>query len=650
MSFLQSNSSRLGGAIAAVSGIGAFAFPVVAPWHLAFLIAAILAGLGLFQGGLVRAAWTLLSFFVLVIVLAGYLPSPVAAATIAAVVLAMANLPVTAIAIVAMNLAATDSVQALFANALFRVGLEAASPAVVAIGIILLVSLRFLWVGAVCALLSLFAVWAVNQFSSNPSIAMFGAAIPACSFAGLTVWRKTPNNRDQPWPILVVVIASMLSWAWTPPRGISEVYVILPEVKDAPEAKFFDNYMEALRFAGVAGIRATRPEDVPQNGLLLLPWLTSPFRSENEDAFVATIAKLASERKWTVVAAGEHTDLGGVAKRIAAMVGRDVLRSDLSVPPNNTDDSGPLHSADLRAWYHESIFNRGASVRVNSIFDRILLAGDGWWAEPDIGEWLWVGDYIWRKNERAGRLTLAVATDVGKARWVILGDNSPLLNSQLYADPRAAIRIVEMATLWPGFARDVLFALFAGLFLWSYFRQPQPWLMVSLLSLVAAGVVSIKDGSAAWRDNYVGESGFEDRNFNEALAENPGLVAGHRFIRLKSPISGTLSLPPGNAVIFALVDGVAEVAGTKLHDCRRLGSLKTPDGPYLMDAQACKVEGPAKVLIGGPQAAAAVAVQRGQEEVYIVLDTAFLSRRAPENNKKWLVQEIEHWSKAAPQK
>ena len=102
------------------------------------------------------------------------------------------------------------------------------------------------------------------------------------------------------------------------------------------------------------------------------------------------------------------------------------------------------------------------------IFDRILLAGDGWWAEPDIGEWLWVGDYIWRKGERAGRVTLAAAIEIGGARWVILGDNSPLLNSQLYADPRAAVRIVEMATLWPSFAKDIFgcpvcFCSFLGL-------------------------------------------------------------------------------------------------------------------------------------------------------------------------------------------
>jgi hypothetical protein len=74
---------------------------------------------------------------------------------------------------------------------------------------------------------------------------------------------------------------------------------------------------------------------------------------------------------------------------------------------------------DVRAWSHEAILNRGASVQVSSLWDKVLLSGDGWWAERDLGEWLWVGDYVWQKGDRAGRLALSIAFDDGASRWVI---------------------------------------------------------------------------------------------------------------------------------------------------------------------------------------------------------------------------------------
>ena len=49
MSFLPSDPRRLWGAAAAASGVGAFVFPLFAPWHLIFLIIATIAGLGLLR-------------------------------------------------------------------------------------------------------------------------------------------------------------------------------------------------------------------------------------------------------------------------------------------------------------------------------------------------------------------------------------------------------------------------------------------------------------------------------------------------------------------------------------------------------------------------------------------------------------------------
>jgi hypothetical protein len=161
---------------------------------------------------------------------------------------------------------------------------------------------------------------------------------------------------------------------------------------------------------------------------------------------------------------------------------------------------------------------------------------------------------------------------------------------------------------------------------------------VAALAAVASAASS--SASIRWQDTYIGESGFDERNFNVALADNPALVDGRRLIRMKMPVSGSVVLPAGDSVVFMLVDGTAEVGGVKLSGCRRMGSLLTDEGPYLMDAQTCRVDGSARVLIGTPEGAAAFAVPTTNGEALVVLDVAFLARKAPETNVGWLLKEI----------
>ena len=105
---------------------------------------------------------------------------------------------------------------------------------------------------------------------------------------------------------------------------------------------------------------------------------------------------------------------------------------------------------------------------------------------------------------------------------------------------------------------------------------------------------------------------------------------------MKSPISGKAELPSDPATVFMLVDATAEVKDVLFDQCHRLGALATDEGPYLMDAQACRITGQARVLIGNKQAAAAVAIG----ETIVILDTAFLGQKAPLGNSKWLLEEI----------
>ena len=354
-----------------------------------------------------------------------------------------------------------------------------------------------------------------------------------------------------------------------------------------------------------------------------------------------TIKKLASERKWTIIVVGEHTNMGGVKDRLHTLVGRDVLRSDLTVPPKNSDHSGPLHIGDFRAWPHVAIFNRGASVRVSRLFDRVLLEGDGWWAEPDIGEWLWVGDYLWQPTDRDGRLPLAASFDSDGARWVIVGDTSAFTNRQLFADPRAVLQMLEMATLWPLFIKDfILLAL--GIFCIIGMPAMAAYCFPIFIFLPMSVSAALFGNDGRWRDLWLEESGFHVRNFNNVVSATPQLIKQpYRLIRMRHHANGVVDIPSDLAIIFTLVDGAAEFSSVRLSECHRLGAIKTDEGPYLMDAQSCALSGNAEVLIGDKKGAAAFRIPRAGGYTYVILDRRFLSQDSPQENINWLIQQIQ---------
>ena len=379
----------------------------------------------------------------------------------------------------------------------------------------------------------------------------------------------------------------------------------------------------------------------PRAVLYYYPWLTQPLGGSQRPLLDSLLGKLARERRWTVIIGGEHTNLGGVADRVLLMSGQDLLRRDLTVPPTNGDNSGPLRSPDIRGWVHSAILNRGASVQIRSLADRVLLAGDGWWAEPDLGEWLWVGDYVWNYKERSGRLALAASFDVGGARWVVIGDNSPLINSQIIADPRAVLRLIELASLWPSLASDTLIvALCLSAFLPSFLPRFHALQYAAIATLLCVPILRSNPtvGSLGqWYAFYVGQTGHDYRNFNVALAEQTNILSRVRVMRWNKSVSGRISLPKGQLVLFMLVDGAAELDGVSFSSCRRLGSLASSEGPRLMDAQACSVSGEnARVLIGNRTHAAAVSVKRDNGDAIIILDRGFLGQNAPKENLNWL--------------
>lgn len=632
-------------ALAAVGGVASYAFPLIAPWYIFILL--VTAVLGFRASGIAAPSfvWGSCSALLLALVLLGDMPAPIATALSAASLLAICGMPLIGASILVLHLSVFSSIEQILSDLLTPVRFEAATPSLLAIAALLLVDLRRLILGVTACLVTLAAAWVSTHTLRSPEAALLFSAIPAGLFAFVLSLRPLPVSTSalSALPITALLCFGLTSWAWTLPRTWSEVYVLLPKESEAAEASFFRNYPQALQFAGIKARQVERPEDVSPGGLLILPWVTSPFSSDVDDPLTAKIGQLARERRWTIIVAGEHTNLGGAATRVATMAGRPILRNDLTVPRGNYDDSGPLHVSSFIEWPHESIFNRGASVQVGSLFDRVLLAGDGWWAEPDIGEWLWVGDYNWAPGDRAGRLALAVAADIGGARWVVVGDNSPLINSQIIADPRALNRLLRFATLWPAFIKDVvLFVL--GILLLLPDRKWRWRPLVPIAGAATIGVVgtvySLMIESAAWRDFYVGQSGFDERNFNVVLSEHPALIENRRVVRLKEPISGKVSLPQGDSIMFTLVDRRVTIGGVSLESCRRLGSISTTEGPYLMDAQVCRIQGPAQILIGTVEATAGFKIPHPDGEAIVLLDAAFLAQKAPGTNAAWLLKQI----------
>jgi hypothetical protein len=62
----------------------------------------------------------------------------------------------------------------------------------------------------------------------------------------------------------------------------------------------------------------------------------------------------------------------------------------------------------------------------------------------------------------------------------------------------------------------------------------------------------------------------------------------------------------------------------------------------LADAQTCAIVGPARILLGTAQAAAAFEVYVENVRWVIILDWGFLSESAPQSNSQWLLRVLEN--------
>jgi hypothetical protein len=638
MSYLASKYQAILVPLAAAIGIGAYALPLISPWSILPALVAMLLAYCQFTSSWHRATWAVASMVATICILLGVASPTVTAAVIIAGILAIAGAYVLSSCILLLHLSSVATLQAILWASFSDFGVEAAVPAVVCVLLLSLTHARNLPLLLTSAVASVLIAIVARYLRVLPEIELAFCAVPACAAAGFLAYANQVNGyAGSRWMVAGAVAVSLSIWATNPPRQIQNVYVLLPPASAEFESKLFENYVEALRYAGIHARRASSLEEIAPGALLILPWLTAAL-SRGLDDYEQRLAELARRRGWTILAGGEHTDLGGVATRLERMAGRQLLNSDLSVPRGNTDDSGPLHVSDIRSWPLESILNRGASVHVASLLDRVLLAGDGWWVERNLNEWLWVGDYIWNRGDRGGRVPLALAFDNGGARWIVVGDNTSLISAQIIADPRALLRLLDLATLWPAFLADIFIVGAVAGFWFAGRRRSLSFLCIATLTMdglsLAYNRVTAREAQP-WRDTYVGENAFDETNFSDAIAANPDLIAKHRFIRENGEISGSMQLPPEPAVIFLRVGGMLRVDNVTISNCRRVGSLATSEGPYLMDAQACQVDGPARILVGSHKAAAIFSISH-DDKTLIVLDKGFLAKNAPPTNATWI--------------
>ncbi len=614
--------------LAAILGISAFCLPEQAPWTLLTAFISTILLITSTQNKTDQIISMLVGVSTFLFTASGLLSASLSISVISALVV-FRNNRLLALIIICLQLSYLTSIEALAANFLHQWNLEASAPALLTGIFLLLIQMRFSFLSLILVTSPVCLVWVLHHLELGPLAVIWISAIPVLILTAITPAAPRSNVEGLPRIIVVSIFAACIAgWILTPPKSSDKTYVVLPESGNSSESRFYDNYQEVLRFAGIPAEVVQNENTIPPHSLVLLPWLTAT-NSNQDQTFFSRIRKLALEREWTVLMVGEHNNMGGVSDKIIEITGTPYLRNDLSVPYRNTDNSGIMRSSDIRAWYAEAMLNRGASVEVFSPLNRVLLSGDGWWAEPDIDEWLWVGDYDWQPKDRHGRLAMALTATEKNTTWVILGDTGPFINQQLVSDPRPALRIIELATLWPTFFRDISLILIATCIVLGFSISVN--LGIVAASILAA-VLHSTSVTGSWSSLWHGESAFDEGNFNLNLISSKTLLTTDwKLERAENPLEGKLEITQKPTVIFGLVNDTLTIENTTISSCRRLGSVAT-EKVYLMDAQACRVDGEAEILVGDKNEAAILKIGAW----LLILDNNFLGQKAPKINQTWL--------------
>ncbi len=513
-----------------------------------------------------------------------------------------------------------------------------------------------------CMLLVARASWKVSVFSGCVTLAIaalavavgataiaaaIAAALPAVVLAGFLILR--PRVPDLWRPVATIAAICVYAVALFPGVRWTQMplAVWIPENPESYEAQFFANYEAVLSLVGLPAKRVTSIAEVQPGSVVLIPWATV---GDQTKAFANQLRKAPHAETLTVVLAGEHTNYGGVADVLEAKSAGVHLNNDLTVPPGNRDYIGQMRTASLFQFPATAVINRGASVRISSVSAIPILAAEGIFAEPDLGEPLWVGDYILSAGDSRGAFLIAAAHRDGPT-WMVLGDNSLLINRQLLADANPLAHLLALSTLRPSFIALLYVFVFAVLSL-AFAQRPMRlrfpvalWIGFATYGLAAYFTwLTFPSTSARHADLEHPVSGFDERNFNGALVDlapaiikaDALLVQHDKFV----PID-RLGKSGRPEIHFGLVKSPVDLMqfGARLTNCWRIGSVSLENGLRIMDGQSCELDGRTETLIGARTGSAALLLNKSPQ-VVLVLDKYFLSNAAEGTGNRTFIRDL----------
>ena len=409
-----------------------------------------------------------------------------------------------------------------------------------------------------------------------------------------------------------------------------ELYVMLPEDDSKYESQYFSSYKAVLSWLSFEATFVKNFSDVPPDTILLLPWTTASL--PNEKSMTEMIPPMGEGRR-TYIYASEHTNMGGVKNRISSLFGVDRINDDLSSPYKNRDFIQGYRSRLLFPIPKYTAINRGSTLkRTHGVMP--LIQVDDWWSEPNLNEWLWVGDYIWSEGDVVGRLELATHEKIGNERLIVVGDNSFLLQDAILASPGQLKQFLRNTNInWLVYKDGVILMLIA-VFLFGSNAAALMLLGVLLLCAIALRFIGYQDlDDERWTSNH--EHMFSPTGINKKLAllinEIPTISLFRDEFREEFLTDNSLSIL-GRSYISK-----GEVPFIDTSSCFNLGGITLPDGPRLMDSTACRVTSDVEVLLGSRDEA--VVVRKSGMGIFI-FDAEFLANKSPVSNYNWLIENI----------
>lgn len=618
-----------------IIGLSSYLLPLTNIIYLSLILLTFILGLFLLDKKSDRLIWTFSSLLGFILVLSNILAIPMFITILISILLVnvyrMLNYSI--LLILMLQLSFTQTLETLLSQHLLVYNLESLAPTIIASMLIFIFNYKKL----IPALSNLILIVILSKLFKNysPITYMIIIALPTLFYA---VWINLHINiKKNLYLEFIILILFTSTWLFHLPRSTEKIYVLFPNIIDAYESKYFENYEKALKFSDINVIETKSFDNIPSNATILIPWVSDKIQNYDK------LNKFAKDRNWTIILGGEHTNYNNIKIIINQITGYDLLSDDLTTPLNNSDYSGILRSNSLFSMPLKSIINRGASVQIPSLNSIVLLTADGWWSEPNINEWLWVGDYSWEYGDHRGRLPIAIHIQDQNANFIVIGDNSFFVNYHLISNNDAIKSFMSLSTLWPLFIHDFLILLFILSIPVVIKKYETNFFKIIILYILIMYLITYiiypNKKSQSWKDYYIGEESYDVKNFNKKFAKFPELWdSEYRLFRFSSLKNGIIDIESKKNMLFMEVENEVSIGDVKLSNCKRLGSLDLKN-VFIMDGQVCKVKGKGyKILLGDEQGAISLIIKDGEKENIILLDKAFLSEKAPDKNIEWLLK------------